>query len=153
MLCFSRRVPTCSPTPQACQMIPSLEQATCGPLWSHLATPLLTTTQMRSPHHTAREVAKGEEHTWAATRCCEVLSEQFSASELFFGVVWKYVEEKQVRKRTESEHTNLVQHKAECSLGTTHTLASTMYVCTYTWKQKRERQPDQCQDRLHICLP
>lgn len=57
MFGLSCRAPTCFPTPQACQMTPSLEPATCGPQWSLLVTLLLTTILMRSPHRTARNTA------------------------------------------------------------------------------------------------
>lgn len=91
----------CSLTLQACQTIPSLEPATSGLQWFLHATPLLTTFQMRSPHHTARKTAARKGNTWNIIGCLH------SSSGLFFIILQKSVEEKEARKgRRATEHTN-----------------------------------------------
>lgn len=149
MFFLSCRAPTCFLTPQACQMTPSLEPATCGPRWSLHATLLLTTTLMRSPHRTARNDG------FRACEAPEMLSSVLLDADW---VVWMHNSSglllTVVGGRPQSTLTlSSAQHEgASVCPDTTHTHACTVCVCVCIYTS-RERQPVQSQDCLHIYLP
>lgn len=145
MFGLSCRAPTCFPTPQACQMTPSLEPATCGPQWSLLVTLLLTTILMRSPHRTARNTAW---RCWPSGFECTIPLGSSSQSSR------TVLKERMGRQSTLTfEFSPTTQSEGVFdSRDTAHTHTCTVCVCAYThWE--RERQPVQSQDCLHIYLP
>lgn len=144
MFGLSCRAPTCFPTPQACQMTPSLEPATCGPQWSLLVTLLLTTILMRSPHRTARNTAW---RCWPSGFECTIPLGSSSQSS-------RTVLKERMGRQSTLTLSSAQQHKVrEClTPGTLLTLIPALCVCVHIHTE-RERQPVQSQDCLHIYLP